>query len=320
MKNRLSVIAVLISLSYAGAAQVLSTYEAIELNRAAWPYILFKENGTTMARIQGTNGYFSITGLPGTPNYFTVNSTSGNIGIGTNSPADQLEVVSANRKVGFNTSISGIVSGGILSLSRSNGSKVFFLGTSTATDSDPVIYGQGGGAEVRFVSAGLTSAGFGFYSNTEITTAFGARTSMPTPLLKITGDGNVGIGTATPGSFKLAVNGKIWSQEVNVAMNNPGPDYVFEKDYNLLSLADVETFINENKHLPEIPSAKEMEKDGLNLKEMNLLLLKKVEELTLHLIDQSKKLQDQQTHLQSVEEQNLKMKVLIDQLIAERHK
>jgi hypothetical protein len=96
--------------------------------------------------------------------------------------------------------------------------------------------------------------------------------------------GNVGIGTTTPGSFKLAVNGKIWTQEVNVAMTNPGPDYVFEKDYDLLSLTELETYINQNKHLPEVPAAKEMEKDGLNLKEMNLILLKKVEELTLHVI------------------------------------
>ena len=104
-------------------------------------------------------------------------------------------------------------------------------------------------------------------------------------------NGNVGIGTTDPGSFKLAVNGKIWSQEVNVAMTNPGPDYVFEPDYNLLSLSELETYITQNKHLPEVPSAKEMEKEGLNLKEMNLLLLKKVEELTLHLIEQEKKIQ-----------------------------
>jgi hypothetical protein len=102
--------------------------------------------------------------------------------------------------------------------------------------------------------------------------------------------GNVGIGTTTPGSFKLAVNGKIWTQEVNVAMDNPGPDYVFEKDYNLLPLSELETYINTNKHLPEVPSAKEMEAEGLNLKEMNLLLLKKVEELTLHLIEQQKQI------------------------------
>ena len=68
----------------------------------------------------------------------------------------------------------------------------------------------------------------------------------------------------------------------------PGPDYVFEKDYPLLALAELEKYIRENRHLPEIPSANDMEENGLNLKEINLLLLKKVEELTLHLIEQDK--------------------------------
>jgi hypothetical protein len=102
--------------------------------------------------------------------------------------------------------------------------------------------------------------------------------------MTITVDGNIGIGTISPDQ-KLTVNGIIHSKEVKVDMSIPGPDYVFEKDYNLLSLSELENYINQNKHLPEVPSAKEMEKDGLNLKEMNLILLKKVEELTLHMID-----------------------------------
>jgi hypothetical protein len=96
--------------------------------------------------------------------------------------------------------------------------------------------------------------------------------------------GNVGIGTTTPDA-KLAVKGVIHTQEVKVDLNGAmGPDYVFEKDYDLLTLPEVEQYINENKHLPEIPSARQMEEDGLKLKEMNLLLLKKVEELTLYIL------------------------------------
>ncbi len=102
--------------------------------------------------------------------------------------------------------------------------------------------------------------------------------------------GNVGIGTATPGSFKLAVNGKIWAQEVQVALTNPGPDYVFEPSYNLMPLSQIEAYIKEHKHLPEVPSAKEMETNGVQLSEMNMLLLKKLEELTLHVIELEKKL------------------------------
>ena len=65
-------------------------------------------------------------------------------------------------------------------------------------------------------------------------------------------------------------------------------DFVFNKDYDLMPLNKVESFVKKNKHLPEVPSAKEMEESGLNLKEMNLLLLKKVEELTLHVIEMKK--------------------------------
>lgn len=103
--------------------------------------------------------------------------------------------------------------------------------------------------------------------------------------------GNVGIGTTNPDA-KLAVKGDIHTQEVRVDVTGAMvPDYVFEKGYNLLSLPELQTFIEENKHLPEVPSSTEMETNGLQLKEMNLILLKKVEELTLYLIAQQKEIE-----------------------------
>ena len=129
--------------------------------------------------------------------------------------------------------------------------------------------------------------------------------------VRINSEGNVGIGTTTPGSFKLAVNGKIWGQEVQVAVNNPGPDYVFEKDYALPSLESVQSYIDQNKHLPEVPSAKEMETNGINLSEMNMLLLKKVEELTMYVIElkkeseiQKAKNESQETEIAALKKQN----------------
>jgi len=109
----------------------------------------------------------------------------------------------------------------------------------------------------------------------------------PAGLLLNYSGGNVGVGTAHPDK-KLTVKGTIHAEEVLVDLSVPGPDYVFEKDYNLLSLSELEAYIKQNKHLPEVPSAREMEAEGLNLKEMNLILLKKVEELTLHLIEMKK--------------------------------
>ncbi len=99
---------------------------------------------------------------------------------------------------------------------------------------------------------------------------------------------NVGIGTTTPDS-KLTVNGTIHAKEVKVDLNGfTVPDFVFEEDYNLPPLKETEKYIQTNKHLPEVPSANEMEANGINLKELNLKLLQKVEELTLYLIEQSK--------------------------------
>jgi hypothetical protein len=107
----------------------------------------------------------------------------------------------------------------------------------------------------------------------------------------IDGAGNVGIGTFSPDQ-KLTVNGTIHTKEVIVDLSVPAPDYVFQKDYNLLSLSEIEKYINQHKHLPEVPSAKEMETNGVKLMEMNMLLLKKVEELTLHLIELKKEVED----------------------------
>jgi hypothetical protein len=103
--------------------------------------------------------------------------------------------------------------------------------------------------------------------------------------------GNVGIGTSSPDA-KLAVSGQVHAQEVKVSVTVPGPDYVFEKDYKLTSLEEIKNYIDQNKHLPEVPSAKEMEKNGVQLGEMNMLLLKKIEELTLYVIEQNKKMEE----------------------------
>lgn len=101
-------------------------------------------------------------------------------------------------------------------------------------------------------------------------------------------DGKVGIGITNPDE-KLTVKGKIHAQEVRIDMNGPlVPDYVFANDYKLKSLQEVEDYIKENKHLPEIPSAKEIEKNGLMLAEMNMRLLKKIEELTIYMIEMKK--------------------------------
>lgn len=121
-------------------------------------------------------------------------------------------------------------------------------------------------------------------------------------------DGKVGIGTTAPDE-KLTVKGKIHTQEVKVDMAGPlVPDYVFANEYKLQSLQQVEAFIKQNKHLPEIPSAKEIETNGLHLAEMNMKLLQKIEELTLYLIQQQAEIEELKKSKQSL--QSLAEKVL----------
>ena len=121
-------------------------------------------------------------------------------------------------------------------------------------------------------------------------------------VLVLSRSGNVGIGTTTLTS-RLTVKGKIHAEEVKVDLNVPGPDYVFENHYQLRSLDETEKFVRENKHLPGIPSAADMEENGINLSEMNMKLLQKVEELTLYIINQNKLLKEVMQKNEKLEDQ-----------------
>lgn len=103
--------------------------------------------------------------------------------------------------------------------------------------------------------------------------------------------GDVAIGTTTvPSGYKLAVHGKIISEELKVQLQAQWPDYVFAENYNLLTLEEVQKYIKDQGHLPNIPSAKEVGKNGLEVGEMNRLLLEKIEELTLYILKQEQKI------------------------------
>lgn len=121
------------------------------------------------------------------------------------------------------------------------------------------------------------------------------------PYMTFLPSGNVGVDTTNP-QAKLAVNGNILAKEVKVKTNIAVPDYVFEPDYELPPLDEIEAYVKAHKHLPEIPSAADIKRDGLDLAEMNLLLLKKVEELTLHLIEKTKKQEQQDERIERLEE------------------
>jgi hypothetical protein len=132
-------------------------------------------------------------------------------------------------------------------------------------------------------------------------------------------NGTVGVNTGyVPLGYQLAINGSAIATSVTVQIRNQWPDYVFNPKYTLMPLTDVKSYIDKNHHLPDMPSAAQVEKDGLNLGEMNKLLLKKVEELTLYLIEKDKNEQQQKvvnSDLQTqVADQNSKIAKLEKQL------
>ncbi len=102
-------------------------------------------------------------------------------------------------------------------------------------------------------------------------------------------DGDLGIGTSDTRGYELAVKGKILSEELKIRTFANWPDYVFDAQYELKSLSELEAAIKKNGHLPNLPSAEEVKENGFNVSEMNASLLEKVEELTLYLIELDKK-------------------------------
>jgi hypothetical protein len=218
-------------------------------------------SGTTSLRLRTTNG--------GSLTEAVHIEGNGNVGIGTVSPTARLELNLSAGPTGQNNGLR--IWGG--------NSDTYFGNTQISFS-----YGGGGGAyshsmKTRHNSATAKGNAFDFYVWQP-----GDAVNAPGSLHVMTLDGGkVGIGTTNPNE-KLTVNGTIYGREVKVDLSVPGPDYVFEKNYNLTSLTELKSYIEANKHLPEVPSAKEMEQNGIKVGEMEMLLLKKIEELTLYVI------------------------------------
>lgn len=104
-------------------------------------------------------------------------------------------------------------------------------------------------------------------------------------------DGDVGIGTPTTNGYKLAVAGNVVAEEIVVKLKGNWPDYVFNEKYEKLEIKELENYISENGHLPKIPDAEKVRKEGINISEIQAKLLEKIEELTLYLIEQDKKIE-----------------------------
>lgn len=124
-------------------------------------------------------------------------------------------------------------------------------------------------------------------------------------------NGFVGIGTTTVPTAELTVAGKVHAREVKVNVTaGSGPDYVFLDNYQLRTLRELSTYINQHRHLPDVPTAIEMESEGVNISEMNMLLLRKVEELTLYLLEQDKQMEAMSAKVLELQEEIAELKAI----------
>lgn len=187
------------------------------------------------------------------------NDAWGNVGIGPLEPIQALDI------------------GGRLNLRKG----VIQNGTSPITTTEDLgLYSTRSGFNIRIVS---NQAPIQFYTDGNLN-VIGS-----TPTLVVHHNGSVGIGTSSPdASFKLSVNGKIRAKEIKVESN--WSDFVFKPDYNLMTLTELESYINTNGHLPDIPAESEVTANGVEIGDMTSKLLQKIEELTLYVIEQKKEI------------------------------
>ncbi len=217
----------------------------------------------------------------------------GNVGIGTSTPSSALNIYSPSTAY---LNIESPYSG-----TGSPAYNISAINLKNTTTGDLLYIGlrkrQGAHDMVQSVYDASTSTWREFIYFNFGTRKYEMRAGVADAEFKNTGNilfnntGALGIGTGTtviPVGTKLAVNGKVLATEVQVALVANWADYVFDEDYNLKPLSEIENFIKENKHLPDVPSANQIAKNGVNLGEMDAILLQKIEELTLYMIDLKK--------------------------------
>jgi hypothetical protein len=303
MKKTLLILGVALALSYAVRAQTSSPIYFYGPGLTGYPLqlgALTAESplGLSIEGPQNASGKLPIRlswrggGIPGL--YIGGDSR---VGMGTETPAAKLHLLGGGGLLAENGPLNGRTASGSPDLNIDNPS-TSLLGANGLMSNDGSYYYWRAfwGHSVDLRAGGIPD---GQRNNFRIR-RFDGGTSW-TDLFRVEENGNVGIGTSSTGDYKLAVNGTIGAKKVKVTVTG-WPDYVFDPAYQLPAIPQLEAFIKQYKHLPEIPAAAEIEKDGVDVGEINKKLLQKVEELTLYLIEEHKQLQAQQATIKNQQE------------------
>ncbi len=159
-----------------------------------------------------------------------------------------------------------------------------------------------GNASGGYLQLGASNSGNLGFDNNEIQAR---NNGVVSRLVLQNGGGALQIGSAvTPSGYAVSVNGRVICEELKIKASSNWPDYVFSDNYTLTPLPDLRTFINKYKHLPNVPSASEIEKDGIEVGNMEKRLMEKIEELTLYILQQEEKIKSIETELETMKKGN----------------
>jgi hypothetical protein len=164
-------------------------------------------------------------------------------------------------------------------------------GTTTSGDNSTLFF-----AEDAYASYGMFWKYNGVSNYMELWGHAGSSDYAPHILVE-RNTGNVALGSTFASGYRLSVDGKIICSEVRVSLIAGWPDYVFHDDYKLLPIEKLENFIEEKGHLPNIPPAAEIGKSGVELGEMQRVMMEKIEEMSLYIIDLQKQIKVQQEQI-----------------------
>ena len=253
--------------------------------------------------------------------------TTGNVGIGTSTPAQKLDVAGTT-KITHGP-------GDWLQLNNDNGSGFWSLNNPAPQHQLRFMFDNNGTTIIPFtisnngdvsVSGNITMQTGSVNGYIPVSDATGKMVWTDPSTLGIGNNhwqvnptnsshivfntGNVSIGTNkfydsnTSTEYKLSVAGNARFESIEVSLESTWPDYVFDKEYDLAPIDEVEAFIQENKHLPNVPSETEVAENGINVAEMNAVLLRKIEEQTLYIIDLNKKYESLQNELKTLKKED----------------